>query len=126
LYTHIVSRNYRDRSSPKYWLLREWDQEPQEAKEYEAVVATGIAFCPSTSYESGFGCSTVGFCTSAIGLNQAPDLPEEAEPIRFDGVDFRRVADNSQISWCEQLILLQDGKMHAVLKKEAARETAAA
>jgi hypothetical protein len=76
----IISANYRDRSSQYRWLVRRMDQSPQEAVAYETVHAKGIIFCPSTAYETGFGCSVVAYAHEVTTSG-----PEKTVKLRFAG-----------------------------------------
>jgi hypothetical protein len=76
----IISANYRDRSSPYKWLVRRSDQQPQEAVAYKTVRAKGVIFCPSTAYESGFGCSVVAFAHEVV-----TEGPEHTIKLKFTG-----------------------------------------
>lgn len=78
----IISANYRDRSSAYKWLVRRSDQSPQEAKAFKSVRAKGVIFCPSTAYESGFGCSVVAFADEVV-----TEGPEHTITLKFTGPD---------------------------------------
>lgn len=114
-YQNIVSANYRDRSHIDHWLLRGFKEKPEKAVAYRAVTAKGIVFCSSTQFESGFGCSVVGWCESAVGHTKDPALPKNAVRIKFSGSSFYRADSNEDVPRCDRLILLSDGSMYAVL-----------
>lgn len=115
-FSHIVSANYRDRSSANRWLLRKWGQPPEKATAHQAIVASGVVFCPSTAFESGFGCSTVAYCEHAAGFDESQALPEGAVRLRFVGDSFYVNGDGSRhVEKCAQLILMSDGAMYAIL-----------
>lgn len=127
--TMIVSANYRNRQSEFRWLVRDAKQDPSEAVAYRTVTATGVAFCPSTAFETGFGCSTVAFCKSAIGSNDPSNHDPKVQKVRlrFNGAYFVD-PQGHDVSVCESLHLGADGSMHAGLeaakKRKRERENA--
>lgn len=127
----IVSANYRDRTSKYRWLIRDESQDPRQARAFKAIDATGVAFCPSTQWESGFGCSTVAFCETAVGygpmvtavddepLSHLPALIDNSVPLHFNGRSFFIDKPDEGTAWvptCANLRLNSDGSMHAVIE----------
>lgn len=123
----IVSANYRDRSSPLRWLVRNNSESAKKAVAVKSVIATGVTFGNSSAYESGFGCAVVAMCKSAV----AADLPTEhmGRPLKFRGYYF--VDENGkEVPACETLFLDEDGSMYAIVatkkKRTPKRELATA
>lgn len=105
----IVSRNYRDRQSNEPWLIRDENQTPGEAIAVKTVYATGVAFCPSSDFETGFGCSTVAFCDTAE--TAVPAGITEGEALSFEGHAFFMKSTGKYVPHCSALILRSDRKM---------------
>lgn len=78
----VISANYRDRSSPNKWLVRRSNEHPDLAVERSTVHAKGVIFCPSTDYETGFGCTVVAYADEVMDEGSAP---ENAVKLRFTG-----------------------------------------
>jgi len=120
----IVSANYRDRRSSNPWLIREESQHPSEAVECKAVIATDVAFCPSSSFEEGFGCSTVAFCDTAEGFDS--DVGSDVgNPLHFYGHSFfssKKYTSRDRVPTCGFLILHADRSMQFGRRAEDARE----
>ncbi len=128
----IVSANYRNRASEFRWLLRDENQHPSKAVEYKQIDAIGVAFCPSTDFEDGFGCSTVAYCLEATGTNQvSPPAPDDSVRLsfaRFGGFFYETPKDGQQVDEFDDdleavpavktLRLNSDGSMYAVLPAE--------
>lgn len=52
--------------------------------ERSTVHAKGVIFCPSTDYETGFGCTVVAYADEVMDEGSAP---ENAVKLRFTGPD---------------------------------------
>jgi hypothetical protein len=115
----IVSANYHDRNSDHRWLIRDADQDPEQAVAVKSVIATDVAFCQSTSYEAGFGCSIVAQCQTA---EEAENPEQIGERLRFD-FDAFYTKDRVRVPTCHQLLLKEDGSMWAIIKAERPRRS---
>jgi hypothetical protein len=111
----IVSANYLDRESPERWLVRDSSQ-PEAAVAHRGVIAHGVAFCPASDYEAGFGCNVVAHCENAIGGSEDVAIPEGATPLKlvkkiglFFNEDYSLVVET-----CDILNLRSDGSTYAV------------
>lgn len=80
---YVISANYRDRNSVNKWLVRRSSQHPDEAVERSTVHAKGVIFCPSTEFETGFGCTVVAYAEEVMDEGSAP---ENAIDLRFTGM----------------------------------------
>jgi|GEM_PF-1287252 len=112
----IVSANFNNRRSPQRWLIRDHNQSPEQAVAVVGVIAYNIAFCPSTTYEAGFGCSTVAFCERAEGMDN-PVVPAGAVRLKFRGFSFYG-PDDEEVPACKTLVLMPDGAMYGLLEDE--------
>ncbi len=68
----VVTTNYRDRSSPYRWLIRNLGAALGTAQAFKSVIAKGVTFTTSSASESGFGCSVVAECDTAEGTDPEP------------------------------------------------------
>ena len=75
----VVSANYRDRTSPYKWLVRESGKPLDTAVACKEVVAHNVEFVQSTDGEYGFGCFVVGIAdeASVIDPEPKPELSQE-------------------------------------------------
>ena len=110
----IVSSNYRDRSSKYKWLVREEGQMPELAIAVLAVTCIGVAFCPATDWETGFGCSTIALCDDVS--YKAEDVEPVEVPLTFSGHSFYN--GKTAVDTVDELTLTSDGKMKAKLKRK--------
>lgn len=78
----VISANYRDRDSVNKWLVRLSSEHPDKAVERSTVHAKGVIFCPSTEFETGFGCSVVAYAEEVMDEGS---VPENAIDLRFTG-----------------------------------------
>jgi hypothetical protein len=78
---YVISANYRDKDSPFKWLVREEGVAPENAVPHKIVRAKGVIFCPSSTYETGFGCSVVAFAEEL--MDEASAVPDEAVQLTF-------------------------------------------
>lgn len=117
----IVSANYRDRSSPKRWLVRRKDEPVEAAKEVEAVIAIGVRIVPSNAKETGFGCRVVAEAQNVEIVEKSPEVSKEATRLFFDGQNFRIYRDRSDEyekragNKFRSLQLNEDGCIYAVI-----------
>lgn len=117
----VVSANYRNRKATNRWLVRDRSQEPHQAVEVACVVATNVAFCPSTKDEVGFGCNVVAFCEKVE--EETEDRSGEAlEQQGFVRIRFNVLLefyhdehDPVHLEGCKRLVLRHDGTMYAML-----------
>lgn len=116
----IVSANYFDRDSALRWLVRDASQRPSERNAVSAVVATGVAFCPSSDYEQGFGCAVIAQCETAEVRDVTGEDLVGAERLGFQpwGLEFHVKSSNQHVDVVDKLILLPDGTMYGVLAVE--------
>ena len=105
----VISANYRDRTSPYKWLVRDQDQDPKQAVAFKTVKAKGVTFEGSNSYESGFGCQMVAVAES-VEVGGAENAPVR---IKFNGSGF--VYEGDYLEKVKELELSEDGSMVAVL-----------
>lgn len=107
----IVSANYRDRQSAQKWLVRDADSHPDAAEPCAAVIATGVAFCPASDHEIGFGCSIVAYCDTAVSSEslEAQDVTG-GKRVHFN-VDGFYDEEKNPVESCDRLILNADGSM---------------
>ena len=110
----IVSANYRDRDSKYKWLVREEGQKPQEAIAVLAVICVGVAFCPATDWETGFGCSTIALCDDVS--YKAEDVEPVEVDLKFSGHSFYN--GKNVVETVAELTLGSDGKMKAKLNRK--------
>jgi len=125
--SYIISANYRDRQSKYKWLVRGESQKPEQAIPVKSVVATGVVFQGSNHYESGFGCSTVA---RALDVNYhfdgyedkwgntydgSPKVKEDHQDLGFNGSYFYLKDSENMRNTLEELVLLSDGKMKALI-----------
>ena len=109
----IISANWRDgRRATNKWLVRRSDQSPQEAVACSTVHAKGVIFCPATEYETGFGCSIVGFANEV--LPESGSIPEGSTPIKFNFNKFIN-GDGQEVPEVNELFLSADWSMYAVV-----------
>jgi len=78
----VISANYRNRDSANKWLVRRSNEHPDLAVERSSVHAKGVIFCPSTDYETGFGCTVVAYADEVMEEGSAP---ENAVKLWFTG-----------------------------------------
>lgn len=108
----IVSANYRDRSSPYRWLIREDHEPPEAARACRTVTLENARFGKSDQYEEGFGCRVVARAEKALGR----DFEITVNRLHFDGTqDFldesgQRVTDRR----FRTMLLAADGQIQAV------------
>lgn len=124
---YIISANYRDRSSVNKWLVREESQKPEQAIPVKSVVATGVVFQGSNHYESGFGCSTVARALDVDyhfdgyqdkwgdTYNKSPKVKAKHQDLGFNGSYFYLKDSEKMRNTLEELVLLSDGKMKALV-----------
>jgi len=120
----IVTPNYADRHNRNFrWLVRDASHTPTEVPQgFKAVVATGVAFGPSTRFEEDFGCGTVAFAKSVSVSSEDSVLPPKAIELRFNGLAF--VDPQGQyVGKCASLVLRTDGSMYAVIAEEKASKS---
>jgi hypothetical protein len=120
MWKKIVSANYRDRedaTNQGRWLIRDFEQAPREAVEVKQVIATNVAFCPSSAWETGFGCTTVAFCEAAEVQTEELSIDALKEQgfvkLRFEG--YRFFNRKTHVETCQQLLLRSDGSMYAIV-----------
>lgn len=89
---YVISANYRDRNSPNKWLVRLATEHPDNAVERATVHAKGVIFCPSSDFETGFGCTVVAYADEIVEEGSAP---ENSIKLRFEKPDF--VDDNNKV-----------------------------
>lgn len=115
--TQVISANYRDRTSPYKWLVRDEDQEPEQATACKQVLVAGQVRFERSGKEMGFGCSVVA-TTSADVLMVEPEPPEGAEKfqeLKFDSYHDFEDLEGRVVKRVDELNLLQDGKIMAIL-----------
>lgn len=119
----IISRNYRDPSSPYKWLVRKVEEATEDAKAYKTVKAIGVVFADSNKVELGFGCKLVAHANQVeLGEVQPPPLREI--DLHFNGGTFLdqnyfySTSPNtpSKIQGVEELELTEDGGMKGKIR----------
>jgi hypothetical protein len=114
---YIVSANYRDRSSKYKWLVRPEGADPKTAIAVAAVVCIGVQVCPSTDYESGFGCSTICKCED-VEYSAEDVEPQVSEvSLKFAGHSFYDPNTGDDVSKMDEFRLGADGSMKAKIVK---------
>lgn len=122
---YVISANYNDRHGPKKWLVRKEGTDPSEATPCKNVVATGVRFQRSSSYEQGFGCSMVAVAKNAAflvskkwGGDESPldtDFNDtQPVPLGFNGTGFYDKDSNEDVEVCDFLSLSNDGSMQYI------------
>lgn len=115
---YIVSANYRDRSSKYKYLVRESGQRPEAAIAVLAIVCIGVRFCPSSDFESGFGCNTIAECQDVE--YKASDVEPQVDEfeVKFAGRDFTNRDTGDVVDTLDELVLSPSGKMTGKQRKK--------
>lgn len=114
---YIVSRNYRDRTSPYKWLFRKEGETPEQAVACKAIDCTNVAFIESSQHEAGFGCRMVARCEkiAPVDIEPRPNV-YRAVKLKFDGIEsFYEAGTASRVTNCDLLTLTGIGNMYAQL-----------
>lgn len=111
----VISANYRDRSSPFKWLVRDYDQHPDSAIECKRVFADEVRFETSNEIEQGFGCAIVAISEQIVveGIKgqELMGTPPAESSIYFDGHWFCPIATHQVTHEVGRLELYENGKM---------------
>lgn len=108
---YVISANYRDRNSPNKWLVRLATEHPDKAVERATVHAKGVIFCPSSDFETGFGCTVVAYADEIV--EEASD-PENSINIKFVKPDFVDDDGNVHVELAE-MHLAADGTIKGLI-----------
>jgi hypothetical protein len=106
---YVVSANYIARDSVQSrWMVRPKDSGHIKNLQTSAVVLAKNVKFESSSWEEGFGCSTVAVCDSyrLFHYNQ-----EGFKKLKFDGYSFADLETKLKVNECSELLLLEDGSM---------------
>lgn len=124
----IISANYRDRSRKYKWLVRDENQEPEQAIACLGVKAQGVTFTTSRK-EQGFGCSYVAKAEAAelIGIegqvSDSDTIQKNAVRLNFSTISgFSH--DGKQVKKVSSLDLTDQGEMLATIDIDTTKEDA--
>lgn len=119
----VVSANYRDRNSPRRWLIRGVNEPIEAAIAWTGVIAKNLRFQDSPEAEAGFGCGVVAIAEFAEGTED-PDAPQcVGERLEFSWPgDFLVAGTRERVTHREiaELHLHKDGFIYADVKPRTA------